>query len=101
MTITKFGQEIELENTEFYVGKCGSGHAVFGERAHFTKATAKHLVFTTESGAIVKTDYTLNTIGKARRAHYWVGIGDRTNEENYIHQSVSYWNAEKCCFEKK
>ena len=101
MKIIRFGKEIELENTEFYVGKCGSGHTVFGERAHFTRATAKHLIFTTESGAIVKTDYQMNTIGKANKAHYFVGIGDRTNEENYIRQSVNYWNDKKLCFENK
>ena len=89
------------KNTEFFVGKCGSGNTVFGERAHFTKATKQHFVFTTESGAIVKTDMYMNTVGKAQKAHYWVGFGDRTNDDNVIHSTVMYWNDKKCCFEYK
>ena len=93
MTIVRFGKVIELnKNTEFFVGKCGSGNTVFGERAHFTKATKQHFVFTTESGAIVKTDMCMNTVGKAQKAHYWVGFGDRTNDDDgRIHDA--YTNA--------
>ena len=102
MTLFRFGKMYELdETTELFVGKCGSGHTVFGERAHFTKATKQHLVFTTESGAIVKTDMYMNTIGKAAKEDYWVGFGDRTNDENVIHQNVRYWNHKKLCFENK
>lgn len=102
MMVYKFGEAVELdENTEIFVGRCGSGHTVFGERAKFTKALAKHLVFTTESGAIVKTNYNMNTVGKASKEGYFVGLGDRTNDENVIHENVRYWNDKKLCFETK
>ena len=89
--IFKNGKMLEInENTEFFVGRCSSGHTVFGERAYLTKVTANHLVFTTESGSIVKTNSNMNTIGKAKKEGYWVGLGDRTNDKNVIHERVKY-----------
>lgn len=88
------------EDTVF-VGRCSSGRTVFGERARLTKILKNHLVFTTESGAQVKTDSDANTVGKAKAAGYWVCLSDRTGEDNVLHEAVSYWNDKKCCFEYK
>ena len=103
MKVWHCGRFVEIdENTELFVGRCSSGRTVFGERAHFVKATKVNLVFETESGAIVKTELdTLNTVGKAKKAHYWVGLGDRSNDKDVYHERVSYWNEKKCCFETK
>lgn len=102
MKIWKETKWIEVnENEVFFVGRCGSGHTVFGERAYFTRATKQHLIFTTESGSIVKTNDSLNTIGKANKEGYFVSIGDRTDNENIIHERVKYWNDKKICFEYK
>ena len=101
MRLVKFGRIYDSETTEFFVGRCGSGRTIFGERAYFTKALKNHLIFTTESGSIVKTDCYMNTVGKAKKEGYWVGIGDRTNDKDTIHESVRYWNDKKLCFEHK
>lgn len=103
LRVWKLGEFIEIdENTEFYVGRCGSGHTVFGERAKLHKVLAKHLVFITESGALVKTTIdTMSTVGKAKANDYWVGLGDRTDNPNYIYQPVHYWNEKKLCMEYK
>lgn len=102
LRVFKLGEFIEInDEMDFYVGTCGSGRTVFGEKAKLTRTTANHLIFTTESGTIVKTNYNMTTIGKAAKNNYWVGVGDRTNEPNYINQRVHYWNDSKCCFEYK
>lgn len=88
-------------DTTVFVGRCGSGLTVFGERAYLTKILKRHLVFTTESGAIVKTDFDAHTVGKAFKEHYFVALRDMTNEEHVMHHEVSYWNNKKCCFEYK
>lgn len=90
------------DEMDFYVGRCAGGHTVFGEKAKFHKILANHLVFKTESGSLVKTKIdSLRTVGKADNAGYWVGIGDRTNDPNYINDRVKFWNDKKLCFEYK
>lgn len=90
------------DEMDFYVGRCSTGHTVFGESAKLHKILGSHLVFKTKSGALVKTEIdTLKTVGKAFKENYWVGIGDRTGMPNYINQSIRFWNGKKCCFEYK
>ena len=89
------------ENDTVFVARCGSGRTVFGERAHLSKILKNHLVFTTESGAQVKTNLDGWTVGKAENAGYFVALRDMTDEENVIHSKVSYWNSKKCCMEYK
>ncbi|MDO4301279.1 MAG: hypothetical protein Q4D26_07815 [Clostridia bacterium] len=49
----------EFKNIEIgqkvFVGHAGSGHSCFGEYGKLERTTVKHLVFRTESGAIIKT----------------------------------------------
>lgn len=108
MRIFKGGKFIELhEGTAVFVGTCGSADDVFGENARFVRATAKHLVFETESGTIVKTDMHMSTIGKAAKNHYFVSLGKREYGKNdnigsfIIHYNVKYWNDKKLCFETR
>lgn len=89
------------ENDTVFVGRCGSGRTVFGEKAHLSKILKNHLVFTTESGAQVKTNLDAWTVGKANNAGYFVALRDMTNEENVIYQKVHYWNSKKLCMEYK
>ena len=88
---------------DYFVGSCGNGRTVFGENAKLVRTTKQHLVFETESGSIVKTEIdALNTVGKARKAGYFVSIGKRDYESKYVIQSiVSYWNAKKSVMEYK
>lgn len=102
MTVYKYGEKYEIiEGTEVFVGTCSSGHTVFGERAYFTRATKQHLVFTTESGSIVKTNYDVNTVGKAAKNNYFVSFVTMDKRENVIPQTVHYWNDKKMCMEYK
>lgn len=100
------GKYVEINDSmDFYVGRggrCGSGYYVFGEKAKLYKVLEKHLVFKTESGSLVKTKKeTMETVGKAAKERYWVGIGDRTGQKNYYHERVKFYNERKCCFEYK
>ena len=92
--------EIGQEVTVF---KCGSGLTVYGEKAHLERTTAQHLVFVTESGAIVKTaiDNLFKVVGKAARAHYCVSLTKYEKFTHMVHSNVRYWNSKKCCFETK
>lgn len=103
LRVFKLGNWIEInDEMDFYVGRCSSGHTVFGEKAKLHKVLAKHLVFKTESGSLVKTTIdTMTTVGKAAKENYWVGLGDRTGHPNYINECVKFWNDKKCCFEYK
>ena len=88
---------------DFFVGRSGSGHTVFGENARLFKVNKNSLVFKTESGSLVKTEReSLNTIGKARKEDYFVSMGKRNYEDkNIIRETVSYWNEKKVTFEYK
>lgn len=88
---------------DYFVGRCGSGRTVFGENAKLVRTTKQHLVFETESGSIVKTEKdTLNTVGKAKKAGYFVAIGKRDYEsKNIIRNTVRYWNDKKLVMEYK
>lgn len=98
----------KFENIEIgqkvLVARCGSGHTYFGEFAVLSRTTSRHLVFTTDSGAIVKTSIdNLGTIGKAAKAGYWVSLNieGRENDKNFFKQSVHYWDEKKLCLVNK
>lgn len=91
------------KDTKVFVGRVGGcRHTVFGEHGHLVKATSTQLIFETESGTIVKTsrDNLHNVYGKAKKADYFVSLVTR-DAESYLHEEVSYWNADKRCFENK
>lgn len=85
------------------VFRCGGGHSTFGEPATLTKATAQHLVFTTDSGATVKTkiDNLFATVGKADKAGYCVTRRPFEDFDHMYRENVRFWNNKKCCFETK
>ena len=85
------------------VFRCGSAHTTFGEPATLTKTTAQHLVFTTDSGAVVKTkiDNLFDVIGKAAKAGYCVSRRQFETFDQMYKENVKFWNNKKCCFEYK
>lgn len=104
MKVFANGKLVDVEfGQRFYVGRCGSGRSCFGEFAVLERSTKSHLVFKTDSGAVVKTHLDdLGTVGKAANSHYFVSmIVDGRDTANYIHENVKYWNDKKLCFEKK
>lgn len=89
----------------FFVGRCSSGRSYFGENATLTKTTSQHMVFTTDSGAIVKTKFNnlAATVGKANANGYWVSIGERhlESDSNLFLEEVKYWDSKNLKFVKK
>lgn len=92
------GKYIDMHiGQEVTVFRLGSGHTVFGEPAFLDKVLAKHLVFKTQSGAVVKTDKeNLNkVVGKAAANHYCVSIKQVADFEDLIHQNVYFWDTKR------
>ena len=77
---------------EFFIGRCSSGRTIFGENANLFKINKNSLVFKTESGSLVKTDIdSLCTIGKAKKAGYFISIRSKDYEDtNVIKAKVSF-----------
>ena len=92
----KLGQRVS-------VLRCGWGHSVFGEAATLERATAQHLVFVTDSGAVVKTGReNLMTVGKAAKNHYFVSLHQPEEYgDDFCQSQVSFWNEKTCRLEKK
>ena len=72
---------------KFFVGHCGSGRTVFGEMATLTNINDKHLTFTTDSGAKIRSsaDNLHSVSGKAGAQGNF--ISPITNRE-YIYQPL-------------
>lgn len=64
-----------------------------------------HMVFVTESGAVVKTkiDNLHDVVSKAKANGYNISLYvDRAeNDKNFVHSKVMFWNDKKHCFETK
>lgn len=64
-----------------------------------------HMVFVTESGAVVKTkiDNLHDVVGKTKANGYNISLYvDRAeNDKNFVHSKVMFWNDKKHCFETK
>lgn len=92
--------DIEL-GQEVTVFRTSRAMNCFGERAHLTRATKRHLVFTTESGSEVKTkvDNLFITVGKM--SDYSVSLKKFEDFHHIVKERVSYWNNDKCKFEYK
>ncbi len=84
------------EYIELYVGQVvtvyrrGQDHKLYGELATLTRSTKRYLVFTTDSGATVKTrvDNLHVTVGEARERHYRVSPKPVDAFPHMIHQEV-------------
>ena len=102
MKVWNLGSFIDVEiGQKVLVARCGSGKSYFGEFGKIARTTNKHIVVITDSGATVKTEIdTLNTIGKAAKAGYFVSLHVE-GREDMIHERVMYWNEKKMCFENK
>ena len=102
-TIGKF-EEMEI-GQKVLVARCGSGHSYFGEFGRLARTTSRHLVFETESVALVKTsiDNINEVVGKAKKEGYWVSTRteNREGDKNFIHSEVSFWDEKKRCLVKK
>lgn len=75
VNVFESGELVELSlGQKVLVFDVGAGRTYFGELATFEKVTSQHLVFRTESGAVVKTkkDNIDEVVGKAKKAGYAV-----------------------------
>lgn len=85
------------------VFRVSSGRTCFGEPATLAKATAQHLIFTTDSGAIVKTklDNINAVIGKAAAERYCVSLKQADEFYDLILENVRFWDKKTCTFVTK
>lgn len=89
---------------EMYVGKvvtvyrCGEDHKEYGEFATLTQATKRHLIFTTDSGATVKTrlDCLHAIIGDAKEKGYCVSPKPVDAFSHMIHEEVRCRSSGRC-----
>lgn len=98
------GRHIDMEiGQTVTVFRCGSGLSTFGEAATLSRVTAQHLVFTTESGATVKTSkYNIHrVIGRARDNNWCVSLRAYEAFTHIIHENVRFWDKKTCTLVKK
>ena len=84
------------EYIELYVGQVvtvyrrGQDHRLYGELATLTRSTKRYLVFTTDSGATVKTrrDCLHATVGDAKEKGYCVSPKPLDAFSHMIHEEV-------------
>ena len=102
MKVWNLGKFVDIEiGQKVLTARCGSGRFYFGEFGKIVRVTNKHIVVVTDSGAVIKTDIeTLNTVGKAKKAGYFVSL-HIDGREDMTHECVNYWNEKKLCFENK
>ena len=89
---------------EMYVGqvvtvyRCGEDHRIYGELATLTRATNRHLIFTTDSGASVKTrlDCLHATVGWAKEKGYCVSPKPVEAFSHMIHEEVRCRDSGRC-----
>lgn len=103
MKVLNNGKLVEVKlGQKVLVARCGSGRTIFGEFGKLDRVTKNHMVFVTDSGAVVKTavDNIQQVVGKAAKAGYFVSLITE-GRDNLIHLNVSFWNEKKLCFENK
>lgn len=82
---------VTLNGEDTYtIWRSGGIQSDYGETVHLIEVQKNHLVFETESGAKVKTDYNLNTVGKAKEQGYAFTPRDITNDKNFKKSRVSF-----------
>ena len=89
---------------EMYAGqvvtvyRCGEGHKIYGEFATLTRATNRHLFFTTDSGTTVKTrrDCLHATLGWAKEQGYCVSPKPVDGFSYMIHEEVRCCDGGRC-----
>lgn len=106
MRVWSNGKFIDMHiGQKVLVAYCGLGHTYYGEFGTLERVTSRHMVFVTDSGAVVKTaiDNIHHVVGKAKNEGYFVSVNveGRENDSNFVHQNVRFWNNKKCCFENK
>lgn len=98
------GQNVEVKvGQKVTVFRVGCGRTIFGEAATLTRFTKQHAVFTTESGAIVKTaaDNLHRTVGKAKEDGWAISLAAPEKYPNLIHKDVWFWDSKACKLVKK
>lgn len=81
--------DVTLNNVDDYtIWRSGGIVSSYGEIAHLIEAQDKYLVFKTESGTKFKTDYSLNTIGKAKK--YALSLKDITGDKYFKKTTVDF-----------
>lgn len=98
MKIWTYGKWEHIEiGQRVFIGRCGSGRNVYGEFGCFERVTAKHAVFVSDSGSVVKTAIdNLNRVAGGFKDRYWVSLRiDRVEGKDYMQEQPNYWSDKK------
>lgn len=98
------GRDVEVKlGQKVTVFRIGGGTTIFGEAATLTRFTKQHAVFTTESGATVKTaiDNIHGVVGRAKQDGYAISLAAPESHPNLIPQDVWFWDEKSCKLVKK
>lgn len=82
MKIYDYGKFENIEiGQKVFIGWCGSGHSVFGEYGTLDRATSRHLVFVTDSGAVVKTKIDNLSVVVGEAAKHFIFVSTRLDRD--------------------
>ena len=99
MKIWDSGEWVNIEiGQRVFIGRCGTGLNVYGEFGHFERVTARHAVFVSDSGSVIKTALgNLFLVAGGFKGRYFVSLRtDRVEGRDYMRERPSYWNDRKC-----
>ena len=98
MEIWTYGKWEPIEiGQRVFIGRCGSGRNVYGEFGYLERTTARHAVFVSDSGSVVKTAIdNLNKVAGGFKDRYFVSLHtDRIEGRDYMRERPNYWNPKK------
>lgn len=98
------GGHIDMEiGQTVTVFRCSSGRSSFGEPGKLERVTAQHLVFVSESGAVIKTakNNIHQVIGRAQKNGYHVSPKAFDSFPNIIREAARFWDEKTCTLVKK
>lgn len=98
MKIWDSGEWVNIEiGQRVFIGRCGTGTNVYGEFGRFERTTARHAVFVSDSGSVIKTAIdNLYRVAGGFKGRYWVSLHiDRVEGRDYMMERPNYWDSKK------
>ena len=99
MKIWTSGEWVNIEiGQRVFIGRCGAGTDVYGEFGRLERVNARHAVFVSDSGSVIKTAIdNLYHVAGGFKGRYFISLGtDRVEGRDYMHERPNYWNDRKC-----
>lgn len=101
-------EEIIKIGSDCFIGRCSSGHSVFGENGKITKISGNYIYCTSESGSVIKYNIDKKSVcGKWNKDFYFIQFNithtycTPENHTNFFKSKPGVWNSKKCTMEYK